>query len=136
MVTKDINDNLTNPPEDRADRFFDLRDDLRTFCNDDYVTPPQIKGLTGGPVRGVWELRSFEEEPQIRVLGHFVGLNRFVGLVFKYRDNLHGQLWNEAMREVREKWIELFPGFSPKTTKEVSQLFVGATHASSEYFRE
>ena len=136
MVTHEINQHLQVPPPGEAERYSDLHDDLRTFVTHRHVTPMQIKELSGGTVMGVWELRSYEEEPQMRLLGHFFGKHEFVGLLLRYRDDLFGTAWNADMRTVSERWKTLFPARSPKTTTIVAELFDGATDEDEKYFRE
>jgi hypothetical protein len=135
MVTPDIRRILRSPPPGEAERYSHLHDDLRTFVTHAHDTPLQLKLLTHGPVEGVWEIRSYEEEPQMRLLGHFSARNEFIGLVVRYRDELAGTTCNADMRLVASRWRELFSGHTPKTTTRVNELFFGATHGD-EYYQE
>ena len=65
------------------------------------------------PQENVWEIRSREEEPQIRVFGQFAGKDCFVGLTWRFRFELNNdkEKWHIAMEECKSEWRKLFPAY-------------------------
>ena len=133
MISKAVHDALLAPPRGETDQFADLYEDLRSFVANEQVTPMQIKGLSDGDC-GVWELKSFEIEPPMRVLGCFAEKSTFIGLSLKYRVDLDGT-WDSAISEVLEKWRTLFHPSERLKTRLIRKLFTGATDADEKYFR-
>lgn len=66
----------------------------------------------------VWEIRSRDPNPGLRVFGRFADRNLFVALTWAKRVNLHGpgsREWRNAIEECKTEWRRLFPAYPPKT---------------------
>src|SRR5262249_52964680 len=69
----------------------------------------------------VWEMRSRDPEPQVRVFGRFVATNELVLTHAAYRDDLgdpslskfDGNRWPAEIQRCRTIWDRLFQGESP-----------------------
>lgn len=122
-----------------------LRADLETFVRGDLVslslTPfaagAAYLGLLAPPRDGIWDIRSRDPSPAMRVLGGFLCRDTFVALLpaarsvpceFLQRGPLGDRdspEWRSAILECKAEWRRLFLGFRP--TQGVSgDEFVGA----------
>lgn len=132
IITKDIMQLLEGPwgtdsLERRANR---LRADLESFVKGDPIsvsmTPYEHKsaylGLLDKPEHEVWDIRSRDPNPGLRVLGRFAETDVFVGLVWRPRSVNWGERnalgngksleWEFAKLECEQEWDRLFPHHS------------------------
>lgn len=73
----------------------------------------QFALLSPEPER-VWELRSRESNPQLRVFGHFAKTDTFVALTWDQRSNLDSpEAWSFAIKECQSQWRKLFVAYEP-----------------------
>ncbi|HVN29243.1 MAG TPA: hypothetical protein VMT64_12180 [Candidatus Binataceae bacterium] len=59
----------------------------------------------------VWEIRSVDPKPSIRLFGSFVQKNHFVILTWAWRKELGGRYakeWRAAIQEFKEEWETYF----------------------------
>ena len=129
--------------DDDADieRFQNLIADLEIFIISPTIDPRYLTCLE--PTKdGVWEIRSYEDEPQIRVFGVFATKDVFVCTHFMYRPDLADleeidPLWKNQVKRTKANWRNLFPAHSYKKPRnletEIHKLFTGAINA--KYFR-
>lgn len=109
---------------------------MDAFCTLDYITP-QMAWLLSGKTKGVWEIRSYQDEPQIRVFGFFAMKDLFVALDYEYRFNLgdsESAAWRFHMQRAATKWKSLFPTYTPRTSKVAHNVFSGAL--DEKYFKD
>lgn len=74
------------------------------------------------PSDAVWEIRSRDPKPGIRVLGGFADTDTFVGLVCKTRSPLghkDSDAWTRAINECKAEWRNLFPAYNRLTGEHV-----------------
>jgi len=66
----------------------------------------------------VWEIRSRDPDPGIRVLGRFADTDHFVALTWHKRADLVGpqsKQWRDAIVGCKTQWTNLFPAYQPKS---------------------
>jgi hypothetical protein len=59
----------------------------------------------------IWEIRSIDPKPSIRVFGSFVGKDAFVGLTWGFRKDLNGYggpKWLRAIHAYKSEWRNFF----------------------------
>ena len=64
----------------------------------------------------VFDIRSRDPDPAVRVFGCFAEQDTFIGLTWKYRRDLGGRserLFDHAVLEARGVWDEIFPEHQP-----------------------
>jgi hypothetical protein len=64
----------------------------------------------------VWEIRSRDPRPAIRVFGRFAQQDTFVALTWAYRKPLGGpnsHEWRDAIEITKAEWRKLFPTYDP-----------------------
>lgn len=64
------------------------------------------------PNDDVWEIRSRDPTPQLRVFGRFAMTDMFVALTWWKRPDLESQ-WRYAREECKTEWSRLFPAYRP-----------------------
>lgn len=68
------------------------------------------------PTNEVWEIRSVDPKPSIRVFGSFIHRNHFVVLTWAWRKELGGRYakeWRAAIQEFKEEWEIYFGSKRP-----------------------
>jgi len=64
----------------------------------------------------VWQVRSRDPKPGIRVFGHFVAQDVFIALTWDWRDHLGGpgsKEWRDERERCKAEWRKLFPTYQP-----------------------
>lgn len=129
FVSPEINALLNGPWRDRQwmERCVLLRAHLDRFSQGAVIpvaARPFKKGATAYMRQlyrwreEVWEIRSREAKPGIRVLGRFAETDVFVALTWHKRPDLHGpesREWRNAIEGCKTEWRNLFPAYDPKT---------------------
>jgi hypothetical protein len=118
----------TETDERRANR---LRSDLERFVTGQYIglclTPYEAQtaymGRLDRPEDEVWDIRSVDPSPGLRVFGRFAEVDVFVALTWQPRSKDWGGRkalrggksleWHLAILECHRLWEELFSGFQP-----------------------
>jgi hypothetical protein len=70
------------------------------------------------PSAEVWEIRSVDPKPAIRIFGSFAARNVFVALTWVWRKELSGRYakdWRAAIQEFNEEWESYFGSVRPIT---------------------
>lgn len=109
-------------------RIGELRADLETFVIGDAIHPKYLF-LLYPAADAVWEIRSADNDPSIRVLGLFPERDTFVATNYALRENLDGwqsREWKQVKRNARAKWRNLFPTYQPIVSNNVHDLVNGA----------
>lgn len=78
------------------------------------VEDSAFMALLEPPSYEVWDIRSIDPAPSIRVFGSFVQLNTFVALTWAWRKELgakYSSEWRAAIQEFKEEW-EMYFGTS------------------------
>ena len=110
-------------PETRAGF---LQADLDRFIEGGLITASMIPrkagvanmGLLKPPEDGIWDIRSQDPKPSLRLFGGFVRKDVFVGLVMKERKLLGDFLsrpWANAVTECNREWQKRFLAYKPFT---------------------
>ena len=71
----------------------------------------------------IWDIRSIDPSPSIRVLGAFVEQDLFAALIWSYRTDLDGPggpLWKAFIQRAQHEWKKLFLAYVPHTGSEIS----------------
>lgn len=133
LVSKEINAFLSGPWDDRAAerKANRLQTDLEQFVIDAWITvcmvPRRAKSaymaVLDTPEDGVWDIRSRDPKPAIRIVGCFAEVDVFVGLTWDYRINLTTELqWKQIINRCQSQWRTLFPAIKPHTGEKVHEF--------------
>jgi hypothetical protein len=126
LISTEVNSFLTGPwdsevSERKANR---LRADLEGFVSGEWIsicmTPRTAETAYMArlhPVgNGLWDIRSRDPRPGVRVVGGFTEPDVFVGLVWDYRKNLRTENeWEMIIQRCQQQWRRLFPDLQPHT---------------------
>ena len=129
FVSESVNELLVGPWTD-ADweiRCGRLRADFDSFTDGEFVVPVSFKKYGGSLLKRlvpnrdeIWEIRSCDPLPQLRVFGRFAELDVFVALTWAARSDLGDHLTREGMEAWRRAavqcgtdWRVLFPTYEP-----------------------
>lgn len=85
----------------------------------------------------VWEIRSVQHDPSLRVLGLFPAKDVYVSCEVALREELGGwqsRGWKAVKRNARAVWRWLFPAHDPIVTTDVGKVVTGAD--SGRYYKE
>lgn len=101
-----------------------LRADFDRFITGQVI--PVAAGIIGGrhsflkqlapPRDEIWEIRSRDPDPSIRVFGRFAAKDVFIALTWSKRPDLGGpesRAWRDACVECGTDWRNLFPAYDP-----------------------
>ncbi|HSH87276.1 MAG TPA: hypothetical protein VK958_08530 [Methylophilus sp.] len=133
-VSEEINNILTGPWEDPlwGERCGYLHADLDRFINGEIIAVaerPFRKGATAyikqlyKRSEEVWEIRSRDPKPGIRVFGRFAEKDTFVALTLWNRTDLGGpesRAWRDAIVGCKTEWRNLFPAHEPITDENIN----------------
>lgn len=141
MLHPELQDLLENDAFDR--RIFRLRADLEAFVMGQdlavSITPYEHKdaylGLLDPTNEGIWEIRSRDPDPGMRVFGRFAYTDAFVALGWSLRSkpddrwpakkplgSANSLEYQFAQIETLERWESIFPKFNALTGDDVSEL--------------
>lgn len=120
----------------KMDRYTKLEADLAEFITSPTIHPNYLYLLS--PTRdNVWEIRSVQPKPQLRVFGMFAAKDCFIATHHEYRDTLgvfDSKSWKTEKRRAIAIWRKLFNSYQPLNSKDVDKLFTGAING--KYFRD
>lgn len=118
---------LTSPSPALAQRMGFLRADLDKFTEGQLLSVgqhPFKKKKTAylcrlsPPMDEVWEIRSCDPRPGIRVFGRFCEYDTFLALMHFHREDLGGPddpAWPQIVNKCKAEWRKLFPTYDPHT---------------------
>lgn len=122
---------------DEEKRLSRLRGDLDAFVLGQMISVadhPYLKNKTAylarvDPIhKEIWDIRSIDPRPGIRVLGCFAETDVFVGLVWEYRSNLDGpggKLWEDFVQRAEHAWRLFALGLPPHSGSAISDYVSG-----------
>jgi hypothetical protein len=118
------------------ERYGRLRADLEAFVTAADLYPNYLFWLT--PRRDVvWEIRSVEDIPSLRVLGRFAAPDVFVALSIEERAELAGwnsPQWKRAIRTCIQRWNTVFSPYPALEGGDAGDFFSGAI--PDRYFKK
>jgi len=83
-----------------------------SIASDPYAKRPSADFAPVDPVGlDIWDFRSTAPHPQIRCFGAWAEKDVFVGLTWKWRDDI--SRFSEEAKECREEWDRIFPSHAP-----------------------
>ena len=128
VASPSVHSLLTGPWESRAweERCGQLHGDFDTFLGGNLLTvaAKPYKGKSSymlklhPPAEEVWEIRSRDPDPGIRVFGRFAETDLFVALSWAKRADLAGpksREWRDARVQCKTDWDNLFRPYEPKS---------------------
>lgn len=129
-VSQEIKSLIDGPwqDDDWERRCGSLRADLERFVQGGMIPVaerPMLRGKTSYMRQlfrwreEVWEIRSRDPQPGIRVLGRFADTDIFIVLTWWFRAELGGpgnRRWRDAIVGCKTQWTHLFPTYQPKTS--------------------
>lgn len=139
VISEEVNQLIDGPwvsstLERRANR---LRADLEAFVKGDWIgvslTPHAHKtaymGRLDAPKDEVWDVRSRDPKPGLRVFGRFAEVDLFIGFTWQPRSvewadrrplgNGTSLEWHFEIIECQQQWGSLFPTYTPKHGAEI-----------------
>ncbi len=137
LVDESLQIVLDSPVGDIAweQRVANLRADLEAFVVLETIGPKYLFLLYPGS-KGVWEIRSVQDQPSIRVLGFFAAQDVFVATNYALREDLGGwqsREWKTVKRSALAKWRHHFNTYQPIITHDVHAVVSGAVNG--KYFK-
>lgn len=129
---------LQSPEGDDAweQRVANLQADLEVFANGDPISPKYLFLLY--PSRDcVWEIRSTDSDPSIRVLGLFAARNVFLATGIALREELGGwqsREWKRVKRNAGARWRGICLTYEPMRDIHARRLVSGAI--DGKYFKD
>ena len=75
---------------------------------------------TDPPEQGIFDIRSVDPRPALRLFGGFSETDTFIGLTVRTRKDLGGRYephFSKAMTDAQFKWNDLFPDHAPFYSK-------------------
>jgi hypothetical protein len=137
FVAEPLWDELNSPEGDLEweERIGYLWADLENFVTAREIEPKYLFLLyPAGDC--IWEIRSRQPSPSVRVLGLFAVKDRFIATNYALRSSLGGwqsREWKAVKRAGRAVWRWLFPAYDPVETTDVSIVVTGAING--KYFK-
>jgi hypothetical protein len=142
FVSEEVGQVVMPPWETNVDglRFSMLRAHLDVFtsgglisiASDPYSKPKATyMARIDPPADEVWDIRSIDPRPAIRVLGCFAETDLFVALTWEYRMNLGGpdsKEWRDFREKCKAKWRGLFPAYQPFTGETANEYVSENAH--------
>jgi hypothetical protein len=133
---KELNSTQGDPEWD--ERIAKLQADLEVFVTEEFITPKYLR-LLYPKEDAVWEIRSIQEQPSIRVMGLFPIKDAFVSTNFALREALvekrgdkmvdwQSRAWKQVKRMARAVWRKLFGTYLPVETISAKDVCSGATN--------
>ena len=121
--------NSTEGDPEWDERIGRLRADLEVFVTEASIGPKYLF-LLYPSADAVWEIRSVQDSPSIRVLGLFPAADIFVSTNYALREALEGwqtRAWKTVKRMAKAVWRALFGTYRPIVTTNAKQVCSGAT---------
>lgn len=130
FLTAEVNSLLTGPwqTDEWEIRCGYLRADLERFIQGGLI-PIASRPMSGGRHsymrqlfqwrEEVWEIRSRDPQPGIRILGRFADFDVFIALSWWNRTDLGGpkdRRWRDAIVGCKTEWNNLFPAYQPQSS--------------------
>jgi hypothetical protein len=126
----------SGPDTEWEERIGRLQADLEIFISGENITPKYLF-LLFPKEEAVWEIRSVQSDPSIRVLGLFAQKDVFISTNFELRENLGGwenRAWKNIKKMAKTIWRNLFNTYLPITTTNVDDVCSGAINA--KFYKE
>ncbi len=134
-MTREVHDRVFGPAAEDAARMGFLEADLVRFISGDEITVARgkeescnLKPLSP-PEGEVWEIRSRDPKPSIRVFGRFADQDVFIATNLEYRkvlDHIRSRKWKEEILRCKAIWKRLFPYLDPHSGDSLSDYISNA----------
>jgi hypothetical protein len=132
LVSEEVHAAVNGPWDSAdADRMARLRADLDNFTEGAAISISQepfrkpkttYLARTHPPEDEVWDIRSRDPKPGIRVLGRFAEKDVFIALVWNHREALGGpgsKEWRDFIERCKAEWRRLFPTYPPHSGRRI-----------------
>jgi len=121
-VSRSVRDFIDSDDE----RAGQLHADLDLFIGGDVITASMVPrkagkaymGLLHPATDGIWDIRSRDPSPALRLLGGFVWKDAYIGLILEKRALLgafNSAPWKVAIRKCKTEWRNRFHAYPPLT---------------------
>ena len=128
-MVSDLHDRIFGPTAEETSRMGFLEADLARFISGDRITVARGEEATctlkllSPETREVWEHRSRDPKPAVRVFGRFAAQDVFVATNMEYRSLLgrvRSRAWAVEIGNCISTWKRLFPYLPPHTGAHLS----------------
>jgi hypothetical protein len=124
LVSNEINDFLHGPWDNPSDerRAGRLQSDLENFvtngiikvCLEPRMADTAFMARVAPIDWGIWDIRSRDPKPALRLLGAFSEPDVFIALVWAVRKEIKTDAdWDDLIKECRSRWRSLFSELTP-----------------------
>jgi len=134
LVAPNIADLLNGPWSNQQEeyRFGRLRSDFDAFIEGLYISACMVPysaktayiASLDPPAEGVWEIRSRDPKPSLRVFGFFAEVDVFIALTIFNRNLLGGsntREWRDAIVGCKAEWRKLFSPYQPLIAETINE---------------
>jgi len=102
-----------------------IRGDVISLCLEGFIARTAYMGRLDRPADEVWDIRSRDPRPSLRIFGRFADKDIFIaffwsprGVTIPYSQrpplgDKHSRRWKSAKRETKAEWRKLFPTYEP-----------------------
>lgn len=82
--------------------------------------------LLDDPSHEVWEIRTRDPKPGVRIFGRFAEGDCFVALTWAFREEVNNDDWTREIERCKREWRTLFPTYNPLSGGDVDAYVTNA----------
>lgn len=119
----------------QADLDFYVSGGLLQMCLTPHKAQAAYLGLLAPVDKGIWDIRSRDPKPGLRVFGGFAEPDTFIALVWRQRDKMgdkNDPEWVNAINECETKWKHFFHSYRPVTGDRISDYITANAIGSGD----